>query len=141
MVQKVEKTGVKREEGSLSEEHVKSCVKQWLTNCQYKIASGKPRRSSLGKIDIRAHRQRDGRQWFIEAKGNTKSIRTDFLTGLGQILVHLGENPTNPATNFGFAVPDTEQWDRLVQQVPSWLRKKLRIKFLLVSNSGTVKCK
>ena len=120
----------------MKENEVKNCLKDWLEKEGYTIAKG-TRREDLKYTDIRAHRK-NGQQWRIEVKGDTKNIRVDFLTGLGQIITRM-ENPPNEATRYALAVPDSKRWQKLISEVPYWIKKKLKLRLIFVNENGKVK--
>lgn len=117
----------------MREQQVIECVERWLEVKGYRIAKGKPKRASLGNIDVRAYKPK-GQQWFIEAKGDNKNIRISFLVALGQIITR-AERIINPASRYGIAVPDSEKWRRLMRQVPIWIRKVLRLHIIFVGKN------
>ncbi len=76
-----------------------------------------------------------GERWHIEAKGETSAIGLDFRTGLGQLV----QRATDEATKYGLAVPDTAAFRAQCAPLAPWVRRALRLHWLLVGAEGTVR--
>lgn len=75
------------------------------------------------------------KKWIIEAKGQSQSIGIDFRTGLGQILQKMKEEDVF----YAVAVPYSASFIRQCDNVPEWVRKSLRLYWLLIFEDGIVK--
>lgn len=82
---------------------------------------------------------KDGRSWFIEAKGAGKKgvqfkyYLSSFLTGLGQLVTRM----TSPDGKYSLAVPDIpayrSMWERRVSQ---WLQETLNLTMIFVDGES-----
>src|SRR5687767_2627475 len=75
---------------------VQAALEQHFASC---------RRHAIGHADF-ACTDESGRQWLIEAKGETSDVGLDFRTGLGQIL----QGTPSPDWIPALAMPDTPKF-------------------------------
>ena len=73
-------------------------------------------------------------RWHIEAKGVTAQIGLDFRTGLGQLVQRM----RCAETRYGLAFPRTDRFLKQCRQVAPWVRQRLNLHWLIVSEDGTV---
>jgi hypothetical protein len=66
-------------------------------------------------VDVVAVNPVTGEQWWVEAKGISKAPGVDFHTGLGQILVRMGDSETN----YGLAIPAVDYYLNQCAKIPT----------------------
>ncbi len=90
-----------------------------------------------GYVDLICEHLSDGLRWVIEAKGKTKNIgdiRTDFCTGLGQILTRMD----NERALYALAVPDIPAFINQCRNVPGRVRRALGLHWIVVDEYGVL---
>ena len=88
-----------------------------------------------GHADFACVSPTTGESWVVEAKGKTLAIGLDFRTGLGQLLQQMNEE----STRYGLALPEIPQFIAQCRKVSPWVRSRIGIHWLLVSEDGTVR--
>ena len=78
--------------------------------------------------------QARGELWYIEAKGKTSAIGTDFRTCLGQLLLHMRD----PTAIYAIALPDIREYRSRASQMSPWVIERLRLRWLFVNVDGKV---
>jgi len=73
-----------------------------------------------------------GRQLVIQMKGDSAAIKTDWDTGLGQLL----DTMDDPGADYGMAV--SESYKRLARRLSPYVRNRLRLIFFVVKDGGEV---
>jgi len=76
--------------------------------------------------------EKDGRKLIIEMKGDSAAIKTDWDTGLGQLL----NSMKNEKADYAMAV--SEKYEKLVRNFPSYPKKKLKLTFFMIKEDGRV---
>jgi hypothetical protein len=85
--------------------------------------------------DLLCAHSETGERWLVEAKGVTSAIGLDFRTGLGQLVQRM----TDASVKYGIAVPEVERFLSQCRPVSSWVRERLGLHWLLVSEDGSVR--
>jgi len=105
---------------------------QWLESNGWKIS---PITYERNGVDIKA--SKNGDQYIIECKGETKAEGIDFLTCVGQIISRMKQ--TSDTNYYGLGLPNTQKYKDLAkQQIPEQIRKKLKLRILFVNEDGQV---
>lgn len=76
-----------------------------------------------------------GVRWVVEVKGAEESAQPAFQAGLSRLLARM--DPESPA-NYCLALPDTEEFSALCEEIPSHVRIALNLWWFLVGEDGTV---
>jgi hypothetical protein len=76
--------------------------------------------------------EKGGDKLVIELKGDTKALKTDWCTGLGQLLSNMKE----PRITYAMAV--SQRYKKLVDSFPSYPKDNLGLLFFVVDDSGKV---
>jgi len=76
--------------------------------------------------------ERACRKLVIQMKGDSSAIKTDWDTGLGQLL----DMMNNDKADYAMAV--SENYERLVRKFPKYAKEKLQLTFFIVRNDGKV---
>lgn len=85
--------------------------------------------------DLLCAHSETGERWLIEAKGVTSAIGLDFRIGLGQLVQRMTDAPAK----YGIAVPDVERFLNQCRLVGTWVRERLGLHWLVVSQDGSVR--
>jgi len=72
------------------------------------------------------------RKLVVQMKGDSAAIKTDWDTGLGQLLDMMDEEETD------YAMAVSENYERLVKSFPSYAKNKLQLVFFVVKDVGTI---
>ncbi len=90
----------------------------------------------LKNLDINIRKENS--EWRIECKGckngNTDNVRTDFNTGIGQIVEKMDELNIN----YAIAMPDIKQFNNQAVQIPKSVRKLLNLYWIWVRQNGEI---
>ncbi len=92
----------------------------------------------FGQVDVVAEHER-GALRLIEVEGESGRQREQALySSLGQLLLSM--KLWSDGVGYGIAVPDTREWVRQVQKIPTELTKRLRLwrYFVMAPNSVTI---
>lgn len=114
----------------LNEETVKDSVGAFLRSQGYTVATGRRRERGA---DMRA--TKEGLKLIVEAKGEgsrSEMFNNFFLNVLGETLQRMSE----PAAEYGVALPAHRKFVRLVDELSDNVRFTLRLNFYLVKPSG-----
>jgi Holliday junction resolvase len=76
--------------------------------------------------------EKDGEELVIEMKGDSLALKTDWDTGLGQLL----QNMKNPSGRYAIAVSQSYRY--LADRFPSFSKEKLGLIFFIVDDDGQV---
>ncbi len=125
--------------GKIREDFVKQSIIRWFINKGYKIS--KITNARFG-VDIKAYNY-SGDEYIIECKGETKGENSclDFCTGIGQLILRMDKG-LKPWKHYAVGLPDTKDFHRQInkyKKLPTNIKKFLKIRFLLVNKSGTIK--
>lgn len=117
----------------ISEKFVAAKIINWLENKNWKIS---PITHKLYGVDIKANK--NGDQYLIECKGETKSSNVSFNEIFGQIISRMiHKSDTN---YYGIAFPDTKRYRDLIRnKLPDPVRKKLKLRIIFVNETGIVR--
>jgi len=77
--------------------------------------------------------ERGGRKLMIQIKGDSVAIKTDWDTGLGQLLDIMDDEKAD------YAMAVSKSYERLVKGFPSYAKDKLKLIFFIVNDNGSVK--
>ena len=84
------------------------------------------------QVDLIAEKQDE--KWIIKAKGMTSAVGTDFNTCLGQLI----KNMTSEEQIYAIAIPSHLQYRRQCELLPSYFRELVKLRILLIDESGEV---
>lgn len=73
-------------------------------------------------------------KWIIKAKGMTSAVGLDFNTCLGQLI----KNMTSEEQIYAIAIPSHLQYRRQCELLPSYFRELVKLRILLIDESGEV---
>lgn len=76
--------------------------------------------------------EKAGRKLVIQMKGDSAAIKTDWDTGLGQLLDMMDDAEAD------YAIAVSDRYERLVSNFPSYAKNKLQIAFFIVKDDGRV---
>jgi len=77
--------------------------------------------------------EKSGKKLIVQMKGDSMAIKTDWDTGLGQLL----EMMENDKSEYVMVV--SKRYERLVKTFPIYPKERLCIRFLIVGEDGTVR--
>lgn len=69
----------------------------------------------------------------IQMKGDSAAIKTDWDTGLGQLLDMMDDKEAD------YAIAVSEKYERLVKSFPFYPKDKLQLVFFIVNENGMIK--
>ena len=101
---------------------------EYLHNQGYEVVM--QRRDNEVGADIVARKAE--RNLNIEMKGDSAAIKTDWDTGLGQLL----DGMNDPEAHYAIAV--SEAYERLARALPALAREKLGLRIFIISERGMV---
>lgn len=110
------------------EAFVQHAIEAYFTAQGYQIEDG-------GYTDLVCSNSELKQRWIIEAKGQTADVGLDFRTGLGQLLQAMRDQEAF----YGLAVPDIPQYLAQCKKVSDWVRRALRLHWLLVQSDGSLR--
>jgi len=125
---------------TISEQFVKNKIIRWLNDNDYKVLDI----SEEGKhgVDIRARHRRYGRYYFIETKGDPKTVKNQasvrenyFVYVLGQIVSRMKSKSRD---YYGIGLPISFS-KKVFSRIPWVLSYKLHLNVFLVDKSGKIK--
>lgn len=76
--------------------------------------------------------EKNKRKFVIQMKGDSAAIKTDWDTGLGQLLDMMDYEDAD------YAIAVSESYGRLVESFPSYPKNRLRLTFFIVKDYGVV---
>lgn len=112
----------------IKEEFVQKTLELYFTDMGYECTHEKQ------GIDLIATHSEKG-VWKIEAKGETTSPRVDFCTCVGQLIGRIDD----PSYKYGIALPETQQYIRQVKYLTLYVRERLNIHILFVSENEDIR--
>jgi len=77
--------------------------------------------------------EKAGRKLVIQMKGDSAAIKTDWDTGLGQLLDIMNDEEAD------YAMAVSESYKRLVKIFPSYVKNTLKLTFFIVNDDGSIK--
>lgn len=77
--------------------------------------------------------ERAGRKLVIQMKGDSAAIKTDWDTGLGQLLNVMNDGEAD------YAMAVSESYKRLVKVFPSYVKNTLKLTFFIVNDDRSIK--
>lgn len=87
-----------------------------------------------GRADLVAAKGQEG-TFVVEVEGDSSRQKEQALySALGQVVLSMGD--PSPQITYALAVPDSEQWERQLQKVPTRIRDLLKLQLWLVSEAG-----
>jgi hypothetical protein len=87
-----------------------------------------------GDADLACRDCETGEVWIVEVKGLTSAVGLDFRTGLGQLLQRMND----AEAHYAMAVPNLRSFISQCRRVPEWVRRALRMHWLVVDRDGAV---
>jgi len=76
--------------------------------------------------------EKSGRKLIIQMKGDSASIKTDWDTGLGQLLDIMDDDKSD------YALVVSESYERLARMLPKYVKDKLKIIIYIVRDNGRI---
>ena len=76
--------------------------------------------------------EKSGRKLIIQMKGDSASIKTDWDTGLGQLLDILDDEKAD------YAMAVSESYERFVRKFPKYVKDKLKLTIYIVHDNGRI---
>jgi len=89
---------------------------------------------AAGQADFACEHSATHEKWILEVIGLTSSVKTDFYTGLGEIVCRMDGS----YSKFGLAIPLTSQFLAASRDIHPNTRRALHLHLLFVDASGTV---
>jgi len=77
--------------------------------------------------------EKSGKKLVVQMKGDSAAIKTDWDTGLGQLLDLMNDGQAD------YAMAVSERYERLVKGFPFYAKNKLQLIFFMIKDNGVVK--
>ena len=121
------KSGFKRKHEFPNESFIQEKIEEYFLSKDFELLDP-------GYADLKCSHKDSKEIWLVEAKGKTAQMGLDFRTCLGQILQRM----ENPEWVYAIALPDLPQYLNQCHQVPDWVRRLIKLNWILVSEDGSV---
>ena len=89
-----------------------------------------------GDTSLVAHKGSNAPRWVIEVLGKGKKPRTDWALGLSDIVMTMQDE--DASILYALAVPATRNLQEKRRKVGPWVRRALRLHWLVVHGDGSV---
>ena len=117
----------------MSEKEIVLLLREYLTFAGFQIV--KPKTDRFKHADIVAS-DSNGNRLIFEAKGYLpKSVRGDFLEGVGQLI----QRVTNNMDEHYLVLPDTPRHRNQARNIHLFVRKALKIGFFFANDNGQLR--
>lgn len=134
MIQRA-KNGTLRSRGTVTaneypfQPFVRRAVEEYFARGGFQVAPN-------GETGLVAHKAAGAPRWVVEVMGKGKKPRTDWALGLSDALMSMQDE--NASTLYALAVPATRNLLEKRSKVSPWVRRALRLHWLVVQGDGTV---